>query len=331
MPNSKNYALREQVIDEWLQVDRGVNARDLMKACNYELRRNGFPPVTHVNTILGDIRNMRLMRGAMIEQFHVGKEVRYRYSEPGYCIYRKQVTPEDVQRLLPAMDVFMRLQDAAPFGWLPETLTRIETSLLSDRGRRPVIEYESRVSYVGKNALKVLYDAVREKQALRMVYQKFNTSKPKVYDIFPYFLKQFAHRWYLLAGVDGALGTKIFALDRVKAVERRFVHFREYEGKDFGELFGDMVGVSNYDVEEVETVTLWVDIKEMPWFETLPLHPSQCIKERYADHAIMTLRVKLNYELTQLLLSHAKYIKVLGPERLRDEIREILEFQKTEV
>lgn len=206
MPNSKNYALREQVIDEWLQVDRGVNARDLMKACNYELRRNGFTPVTHVNT-----------------------------------------------------------------------------------------------------------------------------SKPKVYDIFPYFLKQFAHRWYLLAGVDGALGTKIFALDRVKVVERRFVHFREYEGKDFGELFGDMVGVSNYDVEEVETVTLWVDIREVPWFETLPLHPSQCIKERYADHAILTLRVKLNYELIQLLLSHAKYIKVLGPERLRDEIREILEFQQMEV
>ena len=326
MPNTKNYALREQVIDEWLQMDRGVNARELMKACNYELRRNGFPPVTHVNTILGDIRNMRLMRGAMIEQFHVGKEVRYRYSEPGYCIYRKQVTPEDIQKLLPAMDVFMRLQDAAPFGWLPETLTRIETSMLAGVGRRPFIEYESRVNYVGKNALKVLYDAVRERHALRMVYQKFNTSKPKVYDIFPYFLKQFAHRWYLFAGIDGSWETRLFALDRVKAVERRFVHFREYQG-DIGLVFGDMVGVSNYDVEEVETVTLWVDISELPWYETLPLHPSQCITERHEDHAILTLRVKLNYELVQLLLSHAKYVKVLGPVKLRNQILGILRFQ----
>ena len=331
MPNSKNYALREQVIDEWLQVDDGVTARQLMKACNSELRRNGFPPVSHVNTILGDIRNMRLMRGALIEQFHVGKEVRYRYSEPGFCIYRKQITPDDIQKLLPAMDVFLRLQDAAPFEWLPETLTHIDTSMLGHTGRQQIIEYESKVSYLGRNALKVLYDAVYKHQTVRLVYQKFNVTKESVYTVFPYYLKQFAHRWYLLAGIDGSWENRLFALDRVKSVEPRFVGFREYVGEDIATVFGDMIGVSDYDVDNVSTVSLWVDSREVPWFEALPLHPSQRITERFPDHVVMTIRVRLNYELQQLLLSHAKYVRVLGPEKLRNEIRDILLFQLQDI
>lgn len=62
--------------------------------------------------------------------------------------------------------------------------------------KREVIAYDSNVDYQGSDNIEPLFNAIINKQVLKIIYQDFKSNHP--YDIIfhPHFLKQYNNRWF---------------------------------------------------------------------------------------------------------------------------------------
>lgn len=70
-----------------------------------------------------------------------------------------------------------------------------------------------------------------------------------------------------------------------------------------------------------EDVIIKVDAKEYPYIETKPLHETQR-KISFSDNEyLIGIKVCINYELEQLLLSYGDGVQVISPESLRERIK----------
>ena len=85
-----------------------------------------------------------------------------------------------------------------------------------------------------------------------------------------------------------------------------------------------MVGVTRPIGAEMSCVELWISPQLTPYIITKPIHESQKIKSKDNTGTIIQLKLYINYELKQLLLSYGEGIKVLSPTDLSSEIEQKL-------
>ena len=144
--------------------------------------------------------------------------------------------------------------------------------------------------------------------------------KMSVHVVSPYYLKQSGLRWYLLAAYKGNPNVYTFALDRIVSVE--FIDCETYEPTDvdYEHYFDNIVGVTDYTNRPVEHVEIWVGASELPYILSKPLHHTQMIVSQDDKGAIISIDVKLNYELEQTILSYGEGIEVMKPVELREKL-----------
>lgn len=89
---------------------------------------------------------------------------------------------------------------------------------------------------------------------------------------------------------------------------------------DFEHYFDNIVGVTDYTNRPVEHVEIWVAASELPYILSKPLHHTQMIVSQDDKGAIISIDVKLNYELEQTILSYGEGIEVMKPVELREKL-----------
>ena len=67
---------------------------------------------------------------------------------------------------------------------------------------------------------------------------------------------------------------------------------------------------------------------QINYFITQPLHASQRIVERDEESVLFEIKVRINYELINEILSFGKDIKVLSPLSLVTKIKDIVKGQR---
>ena len=85
---------------------------------------------------------------------------------------------------------------------------------------------------------------------------------------------------------------------------------------DFNEYFEDIIGVTNDKSTEVQNIKIQLSDNIIPYIISKPIHGSQKISGN-----ILTLELKINYELETLILSYGENIKVIEPLILVDKIK----------
>ena len=172
----------------------------------------------------------------------------------------------------------------------------------------------------GQQHLTTIVDAMREEVKLSMVYQGFGAEKPSTFDVEPWCVKLFEQRWYML-GMSDKL--RIYALDRIKALEptgHRFKMPKKFNAEEFfKDYYGIIIGDEDFDVEPV---VLKVDAWQSNYLRTLPLHHSQREVERNEEYSIFEYRLCPSFDFRQKLLSMGETVEVLAPQLLRDNIFE---------
>ena len=170
------------------------------------------------------------------------------------------------------------------------------------------------------SAFEPLLRAIDQKKVVKLSYQPFGDYKMSVHVVSPYYLKQSGLRWYLLAAYKGNPNVYTFALDRIVSVE--FIDGETYEPTDvdFEHYFDNIVGVTDYANRPVEHVEIWVAASELPYILSKPLHHTQKIVSQDDKGAIISIDVKLNYELKQTILSYGEGIEVMKPVELREKL-----------
>ena len=172
----------------------------------------------------------------------------------------------------------------------------------------------------GQQHLTTIVDAMRESVALSMTYHSFHREEPSTFEVEPYCVKLFEQRWYML-GMSDKL--RIYALDRIKALEpteRKFKLLKKFDAaKFFEDYYGIIIGDEDF---EVEPVALKVDWWQSKYLRTLPLHHSQVEVERNEEYSIFEYRLCPSFDFQQKLLSMGDSVGLLAPMLLRTIIRE---------
>lgn len=256
----------------------------------------------------------------------IGRESTYKYDEKGFSI-REQFIQELNLNIKTVQDALQGLSlmkgDDVNNIIIRLYLMGIKNDLLTDS--KPFMAFDNNVDLRGFEYLETLGEAIINKTPLRLQYKPFYEEE-KEFVIHPYFLKQFNNRWFLLAWSDAAMRIHNYALDRINGIQVAddIEYYPQPNNVDFTEYFDEIVGVTNYDNRQVETVVLRVSKSRYDYIKTKPLHWSQ--KEdrtrESEDSIFITLKVKTNIELQKLLLSYGDAIEVIEPRSLRDTMKE---------
>ena len=166
----------------------------------------------------------------------------------------------------------------------------------------------------GQQHLTTIVDAMRESVTLSMTYQSFGKSEPSTFEVEPYCVKLFEQRWYML-GMSDKL--RIYALDRIKALEPTERKFKLPKKFDAAKFFEDYYGIIISDDDyEVCPVALKVDSWQSKYLRTLPLHHTQVEVERNDEYSIFEYRLCPTFDFRQKILSMGGAIEVLAPQKL---------------
>lgn len=128
----------------------------------------------------------------------------------------------------------------------------------------------------------------------------------------------------MLTRLAGNGKLRIFALDRITALELTKVHYvypTEFNPMEFFEPYFGIVALTG---EEPEMITLRIYDELRGYLQSLPLHYSQKIVEEGDGYTTVTLNVAPTFDFIQEILSHREQIEVVAPEALRKELYDLI-------
>lgn len=320
---TKEYAMREMVIDQCLGTGREYTREELMAIVNKELERRDMQPIRSRNTFILDINEMNSKFekmygkvGIVFEDRH--KKRYYRYREDIESIYNRELTAEEVEKLQEVRNLLQGLRGMPQMGWLDQMTARFDQKTLGSD--HPIASFEDNTEGDAKYFLQ-LFNAVANKQSLNILYQRFGLDA-KERTIYPYYLKQYRRRWYLFATILDHEFITCFSLDRILSVNRNLTIPFQESHVDFNHYFDDIVGVSHPDKGQVERVVLRGDGWLEYYLRTLPIHPLQQLESLGDGGCRVTMNLMLNNELVQELAFYGDHLHVESPQQLRDMMAE---------
>ena len=325
MANTKDYSMREMIIDQCLSTGREFTREELQEAVNRGLQSRDMLPIKSKVTILQDINEMdekfRRMYGTSGIVFEDrGRKRYYRYRDGIESIYNRELTSDEIEKLQEVRSLLQGLHGMPQMEWLDQVSVRFDQNIMGQK--RHIASFEEGTAGDSQFFLQ-LFEAVNLKQVLTIEYRRFGLeSKERI--IHPYFLKQFMRRWYLCATIEGKEFITIFALDRILSVRKNTeVAFRETT-IDFNHYFDDIVGVTHPDNGVVEQIVIEGDSWAEYYLRTLPIHPLQQLESQGEKGCRVTLSLMVNRELEREILSYGEHLKVIAPEHLRERMRQLL-------
>lgn len=319
MPVDKQVLLRYQVLNKCFRNRyREYTIDDLVDVCNAALVKADKPEVSK-RTIQNDITTLETEYGIRLnENLKRGRQRLYRYYDTDYSLPLFRINDKDRNKIDAAIYVLKDFEGEPLYDWARMLLMQIEGGLL-DEDSSPVVSFQTNPDLKGISHFSELLKAIITKRVLKLRYTPYgkNTITEKIY---PYHLKQFNDRWYLIAKAVGYTTYAHYALDRIDDFEEISLPYKEAD-ISFEDYFDDVIGVTVPE-GDAEDIIIKVDNIRFNYIKTKPLHLSQHIIEENADYAIISINVKINKELDSLILSFGDHMEILAPEDYRHHIIE---------
>ena len=323
----KNAIMRYKILDSLLSNrNRYYSNAELLEKVNEALELDGMEPVSR-RCIEKDLNTLECAPyEAVIERvWYHGKKC-IRYAEEGFSIFTKKLTEEEENLLSEVLNTIGQFDGLDTFEWLDSLKKRLDI-----KEHRRIIQFDSNPYFEGRNLIGSLFTAISNKQVLALKYHTFKDPQVKEVVVYPYLLKEYNNRWFLIVGVED--GTILnFALDRIDDF-KPMPHIDYIEpDEDLESRFDDIVGVTLFKDKPTEDILLWVNEEGFQYVKTKPLHGSQrdvkgeedkTMREKYPalqGGRFFRLQCILNYELEQLLMSNMNQLVVLEPATLKDSL-----------
>lgn len=181
----------------------------------------------------------------------------------------------------------------------------------------------------GREFLSPITTALNGNFQLKISYQKFQQSIENEIVIYPYLLKYFKQRWYVLGYKPSAKAIRIYALDRIKSVEVLADTFSLPNDFSPEDTFSNYFGIILDEDIECQKITLKVLTQKANYLKSLPLHHSQKEIKTEGEFTFFEYYLRPTYDFRQEILSHGAEIEVISPPEFREKIAEIIhEMQK---
>lgn len=179
----------------------------------------------------------------------------------------------------------------------------------------------------GQKFLTPIIEAMRDGRSLEITYQTFWKDAPYTIEIYPYCIKVFKQRWYVIAYNPMKERILTYALDRIKNISFTHQVFqlpKDFDGESF---FFDCFGIVSGEGRTAENVLIKVNKIQDSYIRALPLHHSQKEVKNTPEYALFSYHIIPSIDFRQELLSHGSDVEVLEPKWFREEIAAIISAQ----
>ncbi|MBR6346377.1 MAG: WYL domain-containing protein [Bacteroidales bacterium] len=210
--------------------------------------------------------------------------------------------------------------------WLLESLS-LNNLLNETRDMRNRILLEKIPS--SQKWLSAIVNAMRYRKAIEITYKSFWRDEESTFVAYPYCLKLFKQRWYMLATSAGVDDLWIYALDErminVVQTEEKYSIPKKFDAEEFfSNYFGVIIG-TDWEPQEVK---IKVVNSQVRYFDTLPLHISQQKVEEESDEEYTVYKYHLapTHDFKKEIMSWGPDVEVLSPEDFRQEIKDAVAY-----
>lgn len=325
MSINKLALIRYRTIDECLQNRyRKWTLDDLIEKVSdaiyeYEGISNGVSK----RTIQADIQFMRSDKLGYNAPIIVKEKKYYTYEDADFSISKTPINQADIDKLKEVVNVLKQFNGFSYFGEMTEVVAKLENNLYkSSKKSRNHIQFESNQLLKGIEYINPLYQAILQKKALLIEYKSFKAQKSQQSIYFPYLLKEYRNRWFLIAKPRKGKILATMALDRIIAFQELpqepFVDCVDF---DFDAYYADLIGITKSETNKAQEVILKIDKYNAPYILTKPLHTSQKTLKEDENGIIISIEVILNFELEREILGFGESVEVLAPKILVNKIK----------
>ncbi len=366
MPSNKNAVIRYMYLDQLLS-DRynKYTCVDLLNKVNERLELAGYP------TIGGDKSDYDryLKSGKRVIQLDIqalqdspfnmeidsserlyGSPV-YRYADQTQSLFSKPLSDDEKRLLQEVLNTLGQFAGLDSFEWLNDLQGKLNDRKSFGRNEfdkestdtRKIISFSSNDYLEGKDYLGTLFALIANKKVVDVDYAPFG-EEVRTIRLYPYLLKQYNDRWYL---IGTPLADKKFPyrkgffvnlpLDRMEAIYS--VEGVPYIDCDehFEEMYEDIVGITYIESEPLTPITLAVKDSFTGYVDTKPLHGSQAkfspeeqerLHMKYrslSGYTFYGLELKPNREFYNMIYRNVDNIILASPKSIRDKMVEELE------
>ena len=211
--------------------------------------------------------------------------------------------------------------ESAENAWLINTFTVNNMLRLSKEKLQGRVSVEDIPS--GHMHLTEVMEAMTENLEVVMEYHKYTSEESETLTIWPYAVKEFAKRWYIIAYCKEREDLRVYVLDRVKNMKVTGKKFRMKNGFDVDELFATSFGIY-LPGGKGQTITFRCSEREAKFLRDLPIHSSQEEVSKDGDNVIFSIFVCPDKNLIMEICKHGSRIEILSPAEVRDAVREEL-------
>jgi predicted DNA-binding transcriptional regulator YafY len=282
------------------------------------------------STIEKDIRAMREQapKGYSAPIVYSKIEGGYVYGEVGFSIAELNLNEEEWSALQFASQLLYQYKEVPVFSNFKNAIERINTRFaLGINGNDKVIEdfvqFEKAVHTNGMDTIELIYNAIKNKQAIQFQYRNIYKKTTSVSSLIPYLIKEHRNSWYVIGWSQEKEKYITYALDRIDKLE--LVHNIYKRRSDFSaaSFFQHSTGImeSNTKPEEV-LLTILKPISDLVLLE--PLHATQKLIIDKTDCVQISLKVLVNEEFIFKILGMGSYCIVDKPASLRKSIKEAI-------
>lgn len=323
MSINKLALIRYKTIDNCLQNRfRKWTLEDLMEACSDALYEyEGITNGVSKRTIQLDIQNMRSEKLGYNAPIIVSEKKYYSYEEKNYSITNSPLTQQDLGTLNEVVEILKQFKGFGYFQELNSMVTRLEDKLYKQQHKgKSYIDFEKNELLKGLQYIDPLHKAIIHKKTLEITYQSFKAKQSQVFVFYPYLLKVYRNRWFLLGVNRKGKAIMILALDRIDSINEAPGEKYLSNLFDASTYFSDVIGVSKVPNQKAQLIVLKIVKEHAPYIITKPMHASQKIVKEEKDGTIFSIHVIWNFELEREILGFGEQIKVLSPKRLAGKI-----------
>lgn len=317
----KNY--RYRIIDQILRSQEdGITLKDLIDQVSTRLFDEFGIKKVSKRTIQYDLALMREKNPKGFNAPIVCDTGLYRYADIDFSIDKAQLSEPDIANLKEAITILKQFKNFSHIGDLHGIIGKIDNIVKLNPGPgAEEIQFQNQTKKEKETEwLPTLYNAILEKSVLELNFHTNN--KEEIFEkiIHPYLLKEYENDWYLIGLNEEKDTIETIAVETIARLSIKILPFKENQYFDAKNYFDKIIGTHVSEGSKVQKVVLWLSKDVSEYYKQHPLHSSQEIVSENEEGITISLKVIVNLELEEIILSLGHNVKVEGPDNLRKKI-----------
>ncbi|NLY49448.1 MAG: WYL domain-containing protein [Firmicutes bacterium] len=168
-------------------------------------------------------------------------------------------------------------------------------------------------------AFQAVVSAIQDRESLDVTYYTASRDAVSQRRIDPYHLRYHQGAWYLIAYCHTRCEVRIFALDRVRSLNRTGKHFEPQPDFSLEDYLYHSLGIERgrYPCQ----VVIRFDVEQSRWVQERLWHPSQELEQLEDGTVLLKLTLSGLGEAKRWVLGFGRHAEVLEPAKLREELK----------